>query len=111
MLKPEAEAATIRGAIRTDLMVSTGIMEIAHEDVLDEGLLARAIILVIVGLLISVVVYGVVGLIVKMDDIGLRLAERPHASSQRVGRLLVAGMPKLLHVLSLVGMAAMLWVG
>ncbi len=108
---PEAERATIAGAIRTDFILSAEIMVIALKDVLDEGILARAIILAIVGLLITVVVYGVVGLIVKMDDIGLRLVERPRPSSQRTGRLLVEGMPKLLHGLSLVGMAAMLWVG
>jgi uncharacterized protein len=58
-----------------------------------------------------VVVYGVVGLIVKMDDIGLKLTERPSAGSQRIGRLLVTGMPKLLAWLSVIGTAAMLWVG
>ena len=107
----EAEQATISGAIRTDFILSGEIMVIALKDVLDEGFAARAAILVIVGFLITVVVYGVVGLIVKMDDIGLRLAERRQESSQRIGRLLVKGMPKLLNVLSLVGMAAMLWVG
>jgi predicted DNA repair protein MutK len=108
---PEAEASTISGAIRTDFILSAEIMVIALKEVLDEPLLARAIILAIVGVLITIVVYGVVGLIVKMDDIGLRLVQRPQESSQRMGRLLVAGMPKLLQVLSLVGMAAMLWVG
>lgn len=108
---PEAEAKTIAGAIRTDFILSAEIMVIALKDVLDQGLVARAAILAVVGLLITVVVYGVVGLIVKMDDIGLRMVEREQPSSQRVGRMLVAGMPKLLHGLSLVGMAAMLWVG
>jgi uncharacterized protein len=57
------------------------------------------------------VVYGVVALIVKMDDIGLRLAQRESSSTQRIGRLLVEGMPKLLGALSIIGTAAMLWVG
>ena len=62
-------------------------------------------------MLITVLVYGVVALIVKMDDIGLRLAERPSPRSQRLGELLVTGMPKLLAWLSVIGTAAMLWVG
>jgi hypothetical protein len=79
--------------------------------VLDEGFVSRAVILLIVAFAITAVVYGVVALIVKMDDIGLRLAESDRAGSQRVGRALVTGMPKLLAVLSVVGTAAMLWVG
>lgn len=111
MQGPEAEQTVISGAIRTDLILSAEIMVIALKEVLDEGLAARAAILVIVALLITAIVYGVVALIVKMDDIGLRLAQRESASSQRVGLALVAGMPKLLNVLSIVGTAAMIWVG
>ncbi|QYG92223.1 DUF808 domain-containing protein [Iamia sp. SCSIO 61187] len=108
---PEAEERTIAGAIRTDFILSAEIMVIALKEVLDEPVVARGVILAIVGVLITVVVYGVVALIVKMDDIGLRLAERPSPRSQRAGRLLVAGMPKLLAWLSVIGTAAMLWVG
>ncbi len=111
MQGPEAEEATIAGAIRTDLILSAEIMVIALKEVLDEGLLSRAIILVIVALLITVIVYGVVALIVKMDDIGLALAGRDSESSQRIGRSMVAGMPVLLTWLSVIGTAAMLWVG
>jgi predicted DNA repair protein MutK len=107
----DAEAKTISGAIRTDFILSAEIMVIALKEVLDEGIVRRAIILAIVALVITAIVYGAVAFIVKMDDIGLRLAQRPQPSSQRVGRLLVAGMPKLLSALSLVGTAAMLWVG
>ncbi len=107
----EAEAKTIAGAIRTDFILSAEIMVIALKEVLDEGIVRRAIILAIVALAITAAVYGAVALIVKMDDIGLRLAQRSQPSSQRIGRFLVAGMPKLLSVLSLVGTAAMLWVG
>jgi predicted DNA repair protein MutK len=111
MLGPDAEAKTVSGAIRTDFILSAEIMVIALKEVLDESLVQRAIILAIVALLITAAVYGVVALIVKMDDIGLRLAERDDPTSQRVGRLLVTGMPKLLALLSVVGTAAMLWVG
>jgi len=108
---PDTEAKTISGAIRTDFILSAEIMVISLKEVMDEPILARGVILVIVGLLITIAVYGVVALIVKMDDVGLRLAERPSARSQRVGLLLVTGMPKLLAWLSVIGTAAMLWVG
>ena len=61
--------------------------------------------------LITVLVYGVVGLIVKMDDIGLHLAGRESGTARTVGRGMVAGMPKLLSALSTIGIVAMLWVG
>lgn len=111
MQGPEAEAATISGAVRTDLILSAEIMVIALKEVLDEGLLSRAIILIVVALLITIIVYGVVALIVKMDDIGLSLAGRESASSQRIGLQLVRAMPVLLKWLSIIGTAAMLWVG
>jgi len=106
---PEHEAETIAGAVRTDFILSAEIMVIALKDVLDEGFAARTAILVVVAVLITGLVYGVVALIVKMDDIGLRMVET--GRSERVGRGLVNGMPKVLAVLSSVGTVAMLWVG
>ena len=108
---PEAEAKVVAGAVRTDFILSAEIMVIALKEVLDEGLAQRAIILVVVAVLITGIVYGVVALIVKMDDLGLRLSQRPSEASQRVGHFMVAAMPKLLGALSVIGMAAMLWVG
>ncbi|WP_152192466.1 DUF808 domain-containing protein [Georgenia satyanarayanai] len=105
------EKTMVSGAIRTDFILSAEIMVIALNEVADEPLLNRAIILVVVALGITALVYGVVALIVKMDDIGLSLAKRDSASSQKVGRLLVKAMPKVLAVLSVVGVVAMLWVG
>lgn len=110
-LGPEAEKATIAGAIRTDFILSAEIMVIALKEVINEPLVSRGAILVVVAIGITAAVYGVVALIVKMDDIGLKMAERPSAGAQRVGRMLVTGMPKLLTSLSLIGTAAMLWVG
>ncbi len=107
----EAEDATVASAIRTDFILSAEIMVISLKVVLEEPLLRRIAVLVIVALLITAAVYGVVALIVKMDDVGLKLAQRDSAAQQRVGRFLVAAMPKLLAVLSAVGTAAMLWVG
>lgn len=111
MLGPAEEEATIKGAIRTDLILSAEIMVISLKEVIDESLLQRAVILIVVAILITAIVYGVVALIVKMDDIGLRLAEQDSETSQKIGRALVNGMPKLLTALTVVGTAAMLWVG
>ncbi len=108
---PEEEEAMVRGAIRTDFILSGEIMVISLKEVIDEGFAARAAILVIVAIVITAVVYGIVALIVKMDDIGLRLAEGSSTTSQKVGTGLVKAMPKLLVGLSNVGTVAMLWVG
>ncbi|NIJ20708.1 hypothetical protein FHS95_002400 [Sphingomonas naasensis] len=105
------EASKVSGAIRTDLILSAEIMAIALADVADSPLLTQGVVLVIVGVGITIAVYGVVGLIVKMDDIGLHLARRRAASAQLIGRWLVRGMPVLMQVLSVVGTAAMIWVG
>lgn len=110
-LGADAEATTIRGAIRTDFILSAEIMVIALKEVLNQPLVSRGAILVVVAVGITAAVYGVVALIVKMDDIGLSLAQRPSAAAQRVGRMLVTGMPKLLAWLTVIGTAAMLWVG
>jgi len=108
---PEAEAATISGAIKTDFILSAEIMVIALKEVIDENIWSRAIIMVVVAVFITIIVYGVVALIVKMDDFGLSLVRRESESSQRIGRRLVSAMPVLLKWLSIVGTAAMIWVG
>ena len=108
---PDAERATISGAIRTDFIRSAEIMVISLKEVIDEPFVSRAVILVVVAVLITIVVYGLVAAIVKMDDVGLRLAQRDSARSQRLGRTLVKSMPIVLRWLSIVGTAAMLWVG
>lgn len=65
----------------------------------------------IVAIAITLLVYGVVGVIVKMDDVGLHLTKRDSPGARKFGLLLVRGMPRLLQVLSTVGIVAMLWVG
>lgn len=105
------EKARMSGAIRTDLILSAEIMAITLNEVAAETLVTRVAVLAVVGILITLVVYGAVALIVKMDDIGLHLAAKPGSASQAIGRALVTGMPHVLTVLSLVGTAAMLWVG
>ena len=95
--------------MRTDLILSAEIMVIALNEVASESFLSRTLILVVVALLITALVYGVVALIVKMDDVGLKLAGNKR--TERLGQGLVKAMPKALSVLSTVGIAAMLWVG
>jgi hypothetical protein len=107
----DQEDIMVRGAITTDFILSAEIMVIALNEVTDEPLVSRAIILTLVAVAITLLVYGTVALIVKMDDIGLYLAERDNPLSQRVGRALVKGMPILLRALSTIGIVAMLWVG
>ena len=107
----DAENRMVGGAVRTDLILSAEIMVISLNEVAGETLLSRAAILVVVAIGITALVYGVVALIIRMDDFGLHLAERSSTTAQRIGRGLVDGMPKLLAVISVVGTAAMLWVG
>lgn len=108
---PEQEAETVKGAIRTDFILSAEIMVIALKEVLTNGLASRAVILIVVAILVTVLVYGVVAIIVKLDDLGLLLIERTSTAAQRLGRALVSGVPHLLATLSVVGIAAMCWVG
>lgn len=107
----QLEAQKVGGAIRTDLILSAEIMAISLASVADKPLAIQAGALALVGFLLTVVVYGAVGFIVKMDDIGLHLAQRENAATRKTGRLLVKAMPHLLQGLTVVGTAAMLWVG
>jgi uncharacterized protein len=108
---PEHEDELVGGAVRTDFILSAEIMVISLNEVTDEPFLARALILVVVALAITAVVYGAVAAIVKMDDVGLRLAQEGDGAAASFGRALVRGMPVVMSVLSTVGVAAMLWVG
>ena len=105
------EDAKVNGAIRTDLILSAEIMAISLADITDKPFLIQVLALTIVALLITAGVYGAVGFIVKMDDIGLHLAGRRSAPVRVIGRGLVAGMPVVMSLLAKIGTAAMLWVG
>ena len=105
------EDALVASAIRTDFILSAEIMVISLNEVADEPLVSRTLILIFVALAITAGVYGAVGLIVKMDDAGLRLAQTREGAAAALGRGLVRGMPVVMAVLSTVGIAAMLWVG
>ncbi|HMO07753.1 MAG TPA: DUF808 domain-containing protein [Paracoccaceae bacterium] len=106
------EEERVAGAIKTDFILSAEIMTIALAAIPAAALWQEAATLAVVGVLITAAVYGAVALIVKMDDIGLHLAASGRAAATRgLGRGLVRGMPRLMAALSLVGTAAMLWVG
>jgi uncharacterized protein len=107
----ELEARQVSGAIRTDLILSAEIMAIALNELGELHIAEQAAALALVGIVITVAVYGVVGVIVKLDDIGLHLAERRNRASKAFGMGLVHVVPKLLTALSGIGTAAMLWVG
>ncbi|WP_413543796.1 DUF808 domain-containing protein [Citricoccus nitrophenolicus] len=110
---PEAEDKVIKGAITTDFILSCEIMVISLNEVATESIWLRAIILLVVAIAITVLVYGAVALIVKMDDVGLHLAQKEGAGggTRRFGELLVRAMPKVLAAITLIGTVAMLWVG
>ena len=111
MSEADHEREMVGGAVRTDFILSAEIMAIALAEVATQPIAKQGLILFVVAIAITIGVYGVVALIVKMDDIGLHLARRGSAVVRGVGRGLVAAMPPLLSGLAAVGTAAMLWVG
>ena len=105
------EDQKVRSAIQTDLILSAEIMAITLGAVPDSGFAVQAAVLAVVGTGITGLVYGGVALIVKADDAGLALSRAGWPVLRAVGRGLVVGMPPFLRVLSVVGTAAMVWVG
>lgn len=108
---PMSEEARIASAIRTDLILSGEIMAITLSSVSGSESWVQAVVLGAVGSVLTVVVYGAVALIVKADDAGLVLARSRSRIIRAVGRGMVTSVPVLLQVLSVVGTAAMAWVG
>ena len=104
------EQQKIASAIRTDFILSAEIMAITLATVGEASLAMKATVLAVVGLGITIAVYGAVALIVKADDFGVALARRSPPLSA-IGRGLVRAMPSVLSALSLIGTLAMLWVG
>jgi predicted DNA repair protein MutK len=105
------EDQRVASALRTDVILSAEIMAVTLASVAESSLWMQAIVMAVVGVMITFFVYGAVALIVKADDIGVVLARRDNAALKVIGRALVTGMPGFLRLLSLVGMFAMLWVG
>ena len=105
------EKQRIAGAVRTDLILSAEIMAITLNELDLAVWWERAAALALVAVLVTVVVYGAVAIIVKMDDVGLHLTKKDSSSAQNFGHFLVNAVPKLLIALSFIGTVAMLWVG
>ncbi|GGO67104.1 ABC transporter [Microbacterium nanhaiense] len=106
------ERRLVLGAVRTDLILSTEIMLISLSS-LDAGmgLWMTLAVLAVIGLAMTVVVYGAVALLVKIDDIGLRMAKNPVQRVRHTGTRIVRSMPAVFRTISVVGTVAMLWVG
>jgi predicted DNA repair protein MutK len=106
------EEQKVKGAIKTDFILSAEIMTIALSAIEAPNVWMQAATLAVVGIGVTVAVYGSVALIVKMDDVGLYLTNNaPTPIGRGLGRGLVRFMPVLMKILSIVGTAAMLWVG
>ncbi|MEM7191802.1 MAG: DUF808 domain-containing protein [Pseudomonadota bacterium] len=106
------EKQRVQGAIKTDFILSAEIMTIALSTIDVDSLWMRAAVLAVVAIFFTIIVYGVVALLVKVDDVGLHLSrEAPIAALRSFGRGLVVAMPTVLNVISVIGTIAMLWVG
>lgn len=110
------EEARVKGAIRTDFILSAEIMAIALATIPDSNLMTQGAVLALVGVGITAAVYGAVALIVKADDVGAHMSRIETQGAlgtvaRGFGRGIVGFMPWFLRALSAVGTAAMIWVG
>ncbi|MDD0824440.1 DUF808 domain-containing protein [Mannheimia sp. AT1] len=109
--KEVSEQDKIKGAIRTDFILSAEIIIIALGVLQDSSTLTKILSLSVIGIGITIFVYGLVGLIVKLDDIGLWLMQKRNAISQLIGKGLIFTMPWFMKGLSVIGTIAMFLVG
>lgn len=106
------EEKRVSGAIKTDLILSAEIMTLALSIIETSSIWSALATLALVGFMITALVYGVVAIIVKLDDMGVLMARKGRLSITRLlGRLTVRSVPVLLWLLTVIGTAAMLWVG
>src|SRR5690606_7339005 len=107
----ELEKKKIKGAVRTDFILSAEIIVLSLAVVADEPLLTRATSLAVIALAVTLVIYGLVAAIVKMDDAGLWLDKRPGVVLPAIGRALLYAAPWLMKALGIIGTIAMFLVG
>ena len=107
----EFERQRIKGAIRTDAILSAEIIVIALGTVKDSAMGTQIMVLTAIAVLITIGVYGLVAAIVKLDDVGIHLLEQTSRGKQAVGRLILRLAPRLMKTLSVLGTAAMFLVG
>lgn len=106
------EESRVSGAVKTDFILSAEIMTLALSMIETRSLWVELVTLCLVGIMVTVLVYGVVAVIVKLDDVGVFLARKGRlAVTRTLGRWTVRSVPKLLWLLTIIGTAAMLWVG
>ena len=106
------ENKLVWGAVRTDLILSTEIMLIGLSNVdPDLEFWPRLAVLAVIALAMTALVYGAVALLVKIDDIGLRMARGDSPRVRHTGMRIVRSMPAVFRVISIIGTVAMLWVG
>ena len=107
----EFEKKKIKGAVRTDFILSAEIVAITLGIVSESPLLNQVIILAGIAILVTIGVYGIVAAIVKIDDLGFWLREKSSRVAQGIGSVLLAAAPWLMKILSIVGTIAMFLVG
>ncbi len=106
------EEKRVSGAIKTDFILSAEIMTISLSAIESDDFVTSAVVLAVVAVGITALVYGAVAILVKADDVGLAWSQKgPTAVGRAMGRGIVRAMPHVLTVISVVGTAAMLWVG
>jgi predicted DNA repair protein MutK len=108
-----AEDKTVASAVRTDTILSIEIIALTIATVVNEPIATQVGVLVLIGLIATIGVYGIVGMIIKMDDVGfyLRDAHAKNQGYQLISKLLILSMPKVMKALGFIGMIAMLMVG
>jgi predicted DNA repair protein MutK len=108
-----AEDNTVASAVRTDTILSIEIIALTIATVVNEPIATQVGVLVLIGLIATIGVYGIVGMIIKMDDVGfyLRDAHAKNQGYQLISKLLILSMPKVMKALGFIGMIAMLMVG
>lgn len=105
------EKEKIKGAVRTDFILSAEIIVIALGTMEAATIVEKSISLSIIAIIMTIGVYGLVGMIVKMDDLGLYLLQKPSSGAKKVGGILLDAAPILMKFLSIAGTIAMFLVG
>ncbi|AXX91663.1 hypothetical protein CPU12_04485 [Malaciobacter molluscorum LMG 25693] len=105
------EEKKVKGAIKTDFILSFEIIVITLSLVESNDFITKLAVLLTIGFIATVFVYGIVGIIIKLDDVGFYLQEKSSKFLQKIGDVFVASMPKVIKTISIIGTVAMLAVG
>ncbi|QQZ43708.1 DUF808 domain-containing protein [Pseudomonas sp. SK3(2021)] len=105
------EKTKIKGAIRTDFILSAEIIAITLGTVADAPLMQQVVVLSGIAIVMTIGVYGLVGGIVKLDDLGLWLTQKPGRAAKSIGGAILSAAPYMMKSLSVIGTAAMFMVG